>query len=76
MDVNPQAVAEIMRQHGAQRLIHGHTHRPADHELQLDGRTLTRHVLGDWRSDGADILCLNGEGLKRLRVTPDSAGTL
>lgn len=70
MDANPATVAELMRQHGAQRLIHGHTHRPADHDLQLDGHSFTRHVLGDWRADGADILCLDADGLQRQRVAP------
>ena len=28
MDVTPAAVADAFRQHGAQRMIHGHTHRP------------------------------------------------
>ncbi|MBU2224410.1 MAG: UDP-2,3-diacylglucosamine hydrolase, partial [Gammaproteobacteria bacterium] len=30
-------------------LIHGHTHRPAVHELQgLDGQPAYRYVVGDW----------------------------
>ena len=28
MDVNPQAVVEVMEKHRVQWLIHGHTHRP------------------------------------------------
>ena len=70
MDVNPAAVADFMQRHGVRRLIHGHTHRPGDHTLVLEGRQATRHVLGDWRSDGADILCFDAEGLHRQRVTP------
>jgi UDP-2,3-diacylglucosamine hydrolase len=48
MDVNSQAVAETMREHGVHRLIHGHTHRPATHRFDLDGETAERIVLGDW----------------------------
>ncbi|MBS0590389.1 MAG: UDP-2,3-diacylglucosamine diphosphatase [Proteobacteria bacterium] len=48
MDVNQHAVDAILRSHGVRRLIHGHTHRPAVHRLDLDGRTATRTVLGDW----------------------------
>ena len=33
MDVNPQAVINEMEKHQVQWLIHGHTHRPAVHEL-------------------------------------------
>jgi UDP-2,3-diacylglucosamine hydrolase len=48
MDVNPNAVDAAMRKHGVQRLIHGHTHRPATHRLNLDGNVTERIVLGDW----------------------------
>ena len=29
-------------------LIHGHTHRPAVHTLEIDGKPATRIVMGDW----------------------------
>jgi UDP-2,3-diacylglucosamine hydrolase len=48
MDVNGVAVEAAMRQHGVRRLIHGHTHRPATHRLDLDGKAAERIVLGDW----------------------------
>jgi len=48
MDVNPQAVAQTMRQAAVTQLIHGHTHRPAIHEFELDGQAAKRIVLGDW----------------------------
>ena len=38
-------VEELLRRHGYPRLIHGHTHRPARHEL---GQGLAREVLSDW----------------------------
>lgn len=65
MDVNPEAVLSHMRSHGATRLIHGHTHRPADHELLLDGKPVTRHVVGDWRAEGAEIVSVTQDGLRR-----------
>jgi UDP-2,3-diacylglucosamine hydrolase len=34
-------------------LLHGHTHRPAVHPLQIDGRSCTRIVLGDWYTQGS-----------------------
>lgn len=49
MDVNADAVAALLREHGYPTLIHGHTHRPDCHRLQLDGRDCVRHVLADWR---------------------------
>ncbi len=46
MDVNQQAVSEVMRQHHVRHLIHGHTHRPAIHDLQIEGHPARRYVLG------------------------------
>jgi UDP-2,3-diacylglucosamine hydrolase len=48
MDVNVNAVVAAMREHGVTRLIHGHTHRPARHELTVDNRKCERWVLADW----------------------------
>ncbi len=47
-DVNAQAVADAFRRHHVQRLIHGHTHRPAVHDLIIDQQAAQRIVLGDW----------------------------
>ena len=47
MDVNDEAVEEVMCAHGVRLLIHGHTHRPAVHELNFSGNAY-RVVLGDW----------------------------
>jgi UDP-2,3-diacylglucosamine hydrolase len=52
MDVNPEAVREAFRQLGVRRMIHGHTHRPARHELEVDGRRCERWVLPDWYGRG------------------------
>jgi UDP-2,3-diacylglucosamine hydrolase len=58
-DVNPQAVITTMREHGVRLMIHGHTHRPAIHEFDLDGRTVRRIVLGDWYHQGSVLQCAN-----------------
>jgi len=52
MDVTPAAVADAFRQHGAQRMIHGHTHRPARHAHEVDGTARERIVLPDWHDRG------------------------
>lgn len=52
VDVTPEEVLRLMRTHGVSTLIHGHTHRPAVHALQIDGRPARRIVLGDWDSQG------------------------
>lgn len=53
MDVNPTAIVEAFRSSGVATILHGHTHRPAIHELQLDGRRVRRIVLGDWYEQGS-----------------------
>ncbi len=57
MDVNAETVESVMRQHGVRHLIHGHTHRPAQHDLQLDGQSVRRSVLGDWYEQGSVLVC-------------------
>ncbi|TBW54395.1 UDP-2,3-diacylglucosamine diphosphatase [Marinobacter halodurans] len=48
MDVTKDEVVRVMEEHGVQRLIHGHTHRPAVHDLEANGEPAQRFVLGDW----------------------------
>ncbi|HKJ09627.1 MAG TPA: UDP-2,3-diacylglucosamine diphosphatase [Gammaproteobacteria bacterium] len=57
MDVNHEAVLSALREHHVRRLIHGHTHRPATHELTVDGAPATRIVLGDWYEQGSVLWC-------------------
>jgi len=52
MDVDDEAVRGALRRHGATLLIHGHTHRPGRHELEIDGRRCERWVLPDWYGPG------------------------
>ena len=52
MDVSEPAVREALRMHGLTRLVHGHTHRPARHVLEVDGRSCERWVLPDWYQRG------------------------
>jgi len=55
MDVNDEAVAAMLREYHYPRLIHGHTHRPARHEHDVDGHTCERWVLGDWDQQGSAL---------------------
>jgi UDP-2,3-diacylglucosamine hydrolase len=52
MDVNADAVRTAFRQLGVNRMIHGHTHRPARHEVEVDGARCERWVLPDWYGPG------------------------
>jgi UDP-2,3-diacylglucosamine hydrolase len=57
MDVNSAAVVKTMTDHQVQRLIHGHTHRPAIHDLVISGKPAQRIVLGDWYEQGSLLEC-------------------
>jgi UDP-2,3-diacylglucosamine hydrolase len=52
MDVNQPEVVRVMQNAGVKRMIHGHTHRPACHEFNINGETAERIVLGDWHDKG------------------------
>ncbi len=54
-DVNADAVHAALRENKVWRLIHGHTHRPALHRIDLDGTPAERSVLGDWYEQGSAI---------------------
>ncbi|WP_110641674.1 UDP-2,3-diacylglucosamine diphosphatase [Salinicola sp. CPA57] len=49
MDVTPDAVIELMQTHDVRIMIHGHTHRPAVHDLRIGEEAAKRYVIGDWR---------------------------
>jgi UDP-2,3-diacylglucosamine hydrolase len=70
-DVNADSVAAALRGSGTATLLHGHTHRPAIHALQVDGRPCTRIVLGDWYDQGSLLRWdENGPQLKSLPRRP------
>jgi len=54
MDVTPDAVVAALRAAGVHRIIHGHTHRPAAHVVDLGDALAERWVLPDWDLDGAE----------------------
>lgn len=68
MDVNQQAVAAALREHGTPRLIHGHTHRPARHVHRIDGMLCERWVLPDWYEAGGYLRC-DAEGCAAFPVS-------
>lgn len=63
MDVNALTVDKRMQAHQVTLLIHGHTHRPAVHTLNIAGGCALRAVLGDWHPQGSMIV-VDGSGLR------------
>ncbi len=66
-DVDAKAAQQLLLSANASTLIHGHTHKPAAHDL---GGGLQRVVLSDWDAQAtpprAEVLRLSGAGLQRI----------
>ena len=70
-DVNAAEVRTTMDDAGVRVLIHGHTHRPAIHQLQVRGQPAVRIVLGDWYTQGSVLRWTDsGPELKTLTIGP------
>ena len=68
MDVNPAAVITAFRAARVRRMIHGHTHRPGVHDVEVDGEPAQRIVLGAWYEQGSYLRY--ERGTYQLRVLP------
>lgn len=66
MDVNAATVAATFARQQVQWLIHGHTHRPAVHELQANGAPAFRVVLGAWHREGS-MVSVSPAGVELIR---------
>ncbi|CNH80693.1 UDP-2%2C3-diacylglucosamine hydrolase [Yersinia pseudotuberculosis] len=55
MDVNSKAVIDAFLRHDVSWMIHGHTHRPAIHSVELPMVTAHRVVLGAWHVEGSMV---------------------
>ncbi|WP_372610889.1 UDP-2,3-diacylglucosamine diphosphatase [Halomonas sp.] len=67
MDVTPGEVVRVMHDQGVTTLIHGHTHRPAVHRLEVDGQPAQRLVLGDWQPGKGWEIAVEDGGEPELR---------
>ena len=63
MDVEKDAVTQLMEHCGATQMIHGHTHRPDIHHLSKDqaGIEKLRIVVGDWYEQGSVLSVSKGD---------------
>ena len=62
MDVNPLTVIEKMSEYNCERLIHGHTHRPAIHDFSIGNISAQRYVLAAWDNSTGSVLSWNNSG--------------
>ena len=70
MEGQMRAMQALFETHvfGVHRMIHGHTHRPAVHELTVDASPVRRIVLGDWYTQGS-VLFWSSDDFE-LRAVP------
>lgn len=64
MDVEPDAVLKLLEETQTQQMIHGHTHRPAIHQLANGKR---RIVVGDWYEQGS-MLCVSQDNIELIEL--------
>lgn len=76
MDVNAEAVTDAFREHNVECLIHGHTHRPAIHEIEVDGRLCRRVVLGDWHGEQGSVVRIEDGQIELLDLRRNTQGKL
>jgi len=57
MDVVVKSLLAMMRHYNVDQLIHGHTHQPAIHYLQLDNKPAWHYVLSDWHNTATALVC-------------------
>ncbi|MBK6630696.1 MAG: UDP-2,3-diacylglucosamine diphosphatase [Betaproteobacteria bacterium] len=66
-DVSAAAVLQELTLHRCTRLIHGHTHRQARHDLVVEGQPCERWVLQDWYETGGYLSC-DSSGCREIRL--------
>lgn len=73
-DVTPSAVVQLLEKTASQLLIHGHTHKPAIHQiniyLQGEEKIAQRYVLGDWnKNSGWQVTISPQQGVQLKQIS-------
>jgi UDP-2,3-diacylglucosamine hydrolase len=70
VDVDNDAAAAWLRASNAKTMIHGHTHKPTEHDL---GKGFKRIVMTDWdlkaTPNRAEVLQLSSTGLQHIKLS-------
>lgn len=64
MDVNEGAVHRRFLATACPVMLHGHTHRPNTHQVEIDRQSLQRLVVGSWHADHAVYARYDGQQLQ------------
>lgn len=69
MDVTVATAEQWFSDYNVELIIHGHTHRPADHLHQVQGKTCKRIVLDQWHCDYGMYLSIDDKlNIQRRRT--------
>ena len=71
LDVNQGAVRAAFSRYQVRRIIHGHTHRPAEHRYDIDGSVCERIVMADWRPAHLEYLVCDADSWHRQTLDPN-----
>ncbi len=72
MDVNTFAVAALLAKYPGAHLLHGHTHRPARHQHEVQHGLRQRWVLPDWYAGKGGYLRLDIAGPTLVGINQDA----
>lgn len=70
MDVALEAVIKDVKDHKTQLMVHGHTHKPAIHELTVGNETAYRIVLGAWHETGNALRYDDDHNYELITINP------
>ncbi len=68
MDVTDDAIISTFKQTPIDRIIHGHTHRPAEYRMQVNDREVERIVLADWTPQRKEYLRCTETTIERVLI--------
>ncbi len=73
MDVTEEEVIQTLEQHQSLLLIHGHTHKPDIHHVEINDQPARRIVLGDWYEKGS-LLKASNNGIEMINLSLPKTG--
>lgn len=75
LDVTPETVIHEMENAKVLNMIHGHVHRPAIHDLEINHQPANRAVLGDWSETTGSVIIASPGEITLATFTQDHALT-
>ncbi len=74
-DINTDTLLQTVNNHQVERVVHGHTHRPALHVTTAEQK-VERMVLGDWHEDHAVVAVSDKENCELVKWDGNSLSAI